>query len=155
MPWSNPAVQRCRAELALNVSVRVFERFHNAALPSKAFNEQLTRCLKWHAECTKALPGQRLPLAMWQVTKKRLKILDPYFQTDKAKNHEFAAEQWCVLAGCAAMLIIDVLVSCPDYHNRNWRFLSDTTDTLCLRYLYPIFPDAEEAATKLWLKVSA
>ena len=155
MPWSNPAVQRCRAELALHASSGVFGRFFKANLPSKPFQEQLLKCMKWHGECTQALPTQRLPMAMWQVTKKRLKLLEPYFDTKHAKNQEFAAEQWCVLAGVAGMLIIDVLCNCPDYHNRNWRFLSDTTDTLCLRYLYPIFPQAEEAATKLWLKVSA
>ena len=155
MPWTNPAAQRCRAELALNVSVRVFERFHRAALPAKAFNAQLTRCLRWHYECTRALPGSRVPAEMWAHTQRRLTLIDPYFKTSKAQNQEAAAEQWCVLAGCAAMLIIDVLVSCPDYHNRNWRYLSDCTDTLCLKYLYPLFPQAEEAATKLWLKVSA
>ena len=155
MPWSNPAVQRCRAELALHASSGVFGKFLRANIPDKGFQSQLMRCMKWHAECTKALPAQRLPVAMWKVTKRRLKTLEPYFNTHGAQNQDKAAEQWCVLAGCAAMLIIDVLVCCPDYHNRNWRFLSDTTDTLCLRYLYPIFPDAEEAAAKLWLKVSA
>ena len=153
--WTNPAVQRCRAELALNVSVRVFERFHNAALPAKAFNEQLTRCLHWHYECTRALPARRVPAEMWAKTKRRLAMLEPYFKTNHAKNQEAAAEQWCVLAGCAGMLIIDVLCNCPDYHNRAWRFLSDTTDTLCLKYLYPLFPEAETAAAKLWMKVSA
>lgn len=155
MPWTNPAAQRCRAELALHVSVRVFERFHRAALPAKAFNEQLTRCLRWHYECTKALPGRRIPAEMWAVTKKRLALLDPLFKTNHAKNQEAAAEQWCVLAGCAAMLIADVVISCPDYHTRAWRYLSDTTDTLFLRYLTPLFPDAEAAAAKLWQKVSA
>ena len=155
MPWSNPAIERCRAELALNVSVRVFDRFHKAAMPCDAFNRQLTKCIRWHYECTRALPGRRVPAEMWAMTKKRLALLEPYFQTNRAQNQEAAAEQWCVLAGCAGMLIIDVWVSCPDYHSRNWKYLSDCTDTLCLKYLYPIFPEAEEAATKLWLKVSA
>ena len=52
------------------------------------------------------------------------------------------------------MLIADVVISCPDYHTRAWRYLSDTTDTLFLRFLTPLFPDAEEAASKLWQKVS-
>ena len=82
-------------------------------------------------------------------------LLEPYFDTHDAQNQDKAAEQWCVLAGCAGMLIIDVLCNCPDYHNRAWRFLSDTTDTLCLKYLYPLFPEAETAAAKLWMKVSA
>ena len=92
---------------------------------------------------------------MWQVTKKRLKMLEPYFQTRDAQNQDKAAEQWCVLAGVAAMLIADVVISCPDYRTRAWRYLSDTTDTLFLRFLTPLFPDAEAAASKLWWKVSA
>ena len=155
MPWSNPAVQRCRAELALEVSARIFGRFLRAEVPDKGFQEQLLRCMRWHGECTKALPGLRIPAEMWRVTRKRFKLIEPYFRTRDAQNQDKLAEQWCVLAGCAAMLIIDVLVSCPDYHNRNWKLLSDTTDTFCNKYLYTFFPEAEEAATKLWLKVSA
>ena len=155
MPWTNPSVQRCRAELALHASAGIFGKFFRANIPDKGFQQQLMRCMRWHRECTQALPARRVPAEMWRMTKKRLSLIEPYFQTHAAQNQDKAAEQWCVVAGVAGMLIIDVLCNCPDYHNRNWRFLSDTTDTLCLRYLYPIFPDAEEAATKLWLKVSA
>jgi hypothetical protein len=155
MQWTNPAVERCRAELALNTSVCIFDRFHKAKIPSKPFNHQLTKCLHCHWECTRNLPAQRLPQAMWDITRKRLKLLDPYYQTGKAKNQEYAALQWVILAGVAAMLIIDVLVSCPDYYSNRWRYLSDTTDTLCNNYLFPLFPEAEEQATRLWMKVSA
>lgn len=153
--WTNPAVQRCRAELALNAAVRIFDRFHKAKVPSKPFNTQLTKCLKWHWECTRNLPAVRMPQAMWDVTKRRLKMLAPYFDTGRAQNQEYAAEQWCILAGVAGHLIIDVYVCCPDYSNKNWRYLSDTTDTLCNTFLYPLFPTAEEQACKVWMKVSA
>jgi len=154
MPWLNPAIQRCRAELALHIAVRVFERFHIAQIPDKAFNHQLTKCLKWHYECTKALPAYKIPAELWKNTQKRVKVLEPYFNTVKAKNHDLAAEQMCVLAGVAAMLIIDVLVSCPDYYGKNWRYLSDVMDTFCNGYLFPLFPEAEEQASRLWMKIA-
>lgn len=151
--WTNPAVERCRAELALNVAVKVFDRLHRAKVPDKNFNHQLTKCLHWHWECTRNLPGIKVPREVWNKTNRRLKMLDPMFDTARAQNHDAAAEQMVILAGVAGMMIIDVLVSCPDYHNQNWRYLSDTTDTLCLNFLYPLFPDAEEQAAKLWFKV--
>jgi len=153
--WTNPAIERCRAELALNVAVKVFKRFHDSRIPDKAFNAQLGKCLKWQWECTRNLPAHRIPREVWNKTEKRLKLLDPMFNTVNAKNHDAAAEQMVVLAGVAGMLINDVYISCPDYSNRNWRYLSDTTECFCNSYLFPLFPGAEEAATKLWMKVSS
>lgn len=142
-PWPNPIANRARAELALQACALVLKRLHDAQFESKALNRQLTKCCKWCATCTAALTAAKLPIVIGKKLEERIFRFQHLLDTRNAHDKEAAAKQVIVALGVAALLVIDCYCNTAEYSNKNWRYLSDTMDTLCLKYLYPLWPELE------------
>ena len=153
--WPNPVANRARAELALHAVTRVLKRLHDANFPDCEMKHQLTKCCRWNKECTKALTAAKLPIVIGKKMHERIARFNHLLDTNGAHDKEAAARQVVVALGVASMLVIDCWCNTEEYHNQQWKWLSDTLDTLCFKFLYPFWPDAEIEADAWHTKVRA
>lgn len=149
-----PAVQRTKAIWAL-IMLRVVLDVYKDVEADSSFGRQIRKVERWHRECefTVKQGNGYLSGGARRDLDARFEVMGPYIETEHMEP-EARAERWAALWWTALTELISARCICPDWcTGRCWNYLEQTVETMCVRYILPLWPDSEVTGTKIALEI--